>query len=326
MDTGPARKSGNTRGFLSRWPYFRALGQSATQVAVRRPGRRFLSAPCPMTTFAIEDREFAWLAAAAYRKTPAAARRRSRTADAEEQIDPEGPLRLAGWEPWTGFPTDELERRIAKTHLRVEVWQKTRQDQSRVIAVTFGGTVFDNEMDWRANLRWFLPGKKGDQYSEVVHCFAPAFLAEFTRRFTPGDTPVEPERARHAAVELYVTGHSLGGGLAQQFAYAHCLSVQVPRVSKVYAFDPSPVTGFFSVEKRVRDVNKKKLEIDRIYERGEILSIVRSITSAIITPRATAPAIRGLRYFLFFSWNPIVGHSMVRMATKMDAAAHGHRP
>jgi hypothetical protein len=53
----------------------------------------------------------------------------------------------------------------------------------------------------------------------------------------------------------------------------------VPRVTEVYAFAPSPVTGFFSVARELRDSNKRALTIDRIYERGEILALARSLMS-----------------------------------------------
>ena len=46
------------------------------------------------------------------------------------------------------------------------------------IAVTFGGTVFNNDADWRANLRWFTPWKR-DEYTDVVQTFSPAFRTEF---------------------------------------------------------------------------------------------------------------------------------------------------
>jgi hypothetical protein len=302
------------RPLFRKWPWFRALGQSATEVTTRNPGSRFLSVPKPLRPYAVEDWEFAWLAASAYGKTRAAAKRRALTADAEEHVNPETPLRAAGWERWDGFPSDGLHRKIEQTHLRVEVWQKRREDDTLVVTITFGGTVFNNDMDWRANLRWFFPGGRRDQYTDVVRTLAPAFVDEFIKRMAGRAV---------STIELISTGHSLGGGLAQQFAYAHCLNDRVPRVTKVYAFDPSPVTGFFSVKRSVRDMNRKALKIDRIYERGEILAIVRSITSVLWKPSKTAPQIRGTRYFLFFAWNPIAGHSMIRMAVRMSAAA-GH--
>ena len=166
------------------WPWIRALGQSRSELTVRPAGDRFLSAPKPVMPYAQADWEFAWLAAAAYGKTPAAQKRRARTTDPEEQVDPEVPLRAAGWEQWEPFPTDELRRKLEKTHLRVEVWQKLRVDGMLLVAVTFGGTVFNNEMDWRANLRWFLPGGQRDEYTDVVRTFAPAFIDEFVQRLS----------------------------------------------------------------------------------------------------------------------------------------------
>ena len=93
------------------------------------------------------------------------------------------------------------------------------------------------------------------------------------------------------------------------------------RVTQVYAFDPSPVTGFFSVDPDTRDMNRRTLAIDRIYERGEILAIVRSLTSLFVAPSASQPTIRGVRYALFYPADPITGHSMTEFACRMYGAA-----
>jgi hypothetical protein len=127
------------------------------------------------------------------------------------------------------------------------------------------------------------------------------------------------DAVRLSKIVLYSTGHSLGGGLAQQFAYSVPLDC-VKHVSQVYAFDPSPVTGFFSVMRRLRTANKKGLLIDRIYERGEILALLRSLTSLFHKPSAKNAAIRGVRYFAFWAWNGIAAHSIVELAAKIDAA------
>jgi hypothetical protein len=95
-------------------------------------------------------------------------------------------------------------------------------------------------------------------------------------------------------------------------------------VKQVYAFDPSPVTGFYSVPKRLRNENKKAMRIDRIYERGEILAILRSLTSLIYKPSANNPTIRGVRYAVFPAWNAIAAHSMIELAVKLDLAVR-HR-
>jgi hypothetical protein len=94
----------------------------------------------------------------------------------------------------------------------------------------------------------------------------------------------------------------------------------VPRVKAVYAFDPSPVTGYFSVPRALRDENKRNLLIDRVYERGEILALVRSLLNLIYEPPAHDPAIRSVRYSLFYGWNPLADHSIVQLANKIDRA------
>jgi hypothetical protein len=302
-------------------PVLRALGQKASQVTIRKPGRRFLSAPQHVAPFAQEHWEFAWLSVAAYLQTPAG-RQHAKNVLAETgalsgslSSDPSPPLTAAGWTEWQFFPGDALRSKIGKSHLRVQVWER---DEPPAVAVAFGGTVFNNDADWRANLRWFLPGRKGDEYTEVVQTFAPAFDAEFKRR----SKDMNAERLSN--LKIYATGHSLGGGLAQQFAYSLPHN-SLKRVNQVYAFDPSPVTGFFSVEKTLRDENKIGLLIDRIYERGEILALLRSLTSLLFKPSAINAAIRGVRYNLFRAWNPIAAHSIDELAMKLDAARRDSR-
>jgi hypothetical protein len=296
-------------------PILRALVQSSTEVVVRAPGHRFLGAPLPISTFAKEHWEFAWLSDAAYQKTAAGKKHMEKTVKkAAADIgavnpDPLPPLTAAGWKPWNNFPGEELLGQIKESHLRVQVWER---DEPPAVAVTFGGTVFNNNADWRANLRWFVPGQR-DAYTDVVQSFAPAFDLELKRR-AQGMDPL-----RLSKLDLYSTGHSLGGGLAQQFAYSVPLDC-AKRVKQVYAFDPSPVTGFFSVDRKLRNENKKGMLIDRIYERGEILALLRSLTSLFRKPSTINAAIRGVRYNVFWAWNPIAAHSIVELAAKIDAA------
>jgi hypothetical protein len=297
---------------FGRFPFFRAFRQPADTVTVREPGDRFLSAPEPIAPYAAEHWEFAWLADSAYGKTEAG--RTSMEELARSTENPETALARAGWRQWPNdsFLGHELSERFHAYHLRVEVWERPSPP---AVAITFGGTVFRNKMDWRANLRWFIPGHV-DEYSLTQIQFARAFAHECIRRNKLGQ-PV--------SAHLYSTGHSLGGGLAQQFAYALPNDPGVPRVEKVYAFDPSPVTGFFSVDRKARDINRASLKIDRIYERGEILAIARSFTSLFWKPSDRAPEIRGVRYSLFNTCNPIAGHSMKMLAGKLEAAARPSR-
>jgi len=286
-------------------------------VVIRPTGRRFLGAPQPIASLAKEHWQFAWLCVAAYQKTPAGEKRADKVKAAKPVTnsgtpDPKRILDAAGWTRWENFPDDGVLKKIKHTHLRVEVWER---NEPPAVAVTFGGTVFNNDADWRANLRWFVPGKR-DEYTDVVQTFAPAFDLELKRRAQGMDA------VRLSNLQLFSTGHSLGGGLAQQFAYSLPFD-SVKHVKQVYAFDPSPVTGFYSVALKLRNENKAGLLIDRIYERGEILAILRSLTSLIHKPSARNAAIRGVRYKLFRAWNPVAAHSIEELAVKLDGAARG---
>jgi hypothetical protein len=302
---------------LSRIPILRALGQKPSQVVVLHPGARFLSAPLPIAPYAIRHRDFAWLSLAAYSTTPAAQKQAAKAARRQRAgiaprvpvlpaRDPIAALETTGWARWPRFGDPAIWDQIDAAHLRVEVWENTAQG---ALAVAFGGTVLNNRQDWLSNLRWFIPHHR-DEYTQVVHVFAQLFRGEYQRRY--------PAAARPA---LFSAGHSLGGGLAQQFAYALPPDGGVPRVKEVYAFDPSPVTGYFSVSRRLRNANKRGLSIDRIYERGEILALVRSLISLVYRPSRRDPAIGGVRYSLFHGWNPIADHSMAQLANKIDRAA-----
>ena len=210
-------------------PILRALGQRATEVVVREPGHRFLSAPEPVAPFAKEHWEFAWLSDAAYQQTAAGQKHLKKMMAETATVgalspDPLPPLAAAGWTEWQTFPGAALLAKIKKSHLRVQVWERA---EPPAVAVTFGGTVFNNDADWRANLRWFLPGHR-DEYTDVVQTFAPAFDVEFKRRAQDMDA------GRLSKLEIYSTGHSLGGGLAQQFAYS-LPSDRAKRVKQVYA-------------------------------------------------------------------------------------------
>ena len=77
-------------------------------------------------------------------------------------------------------------------------------------------------------------------------------------------------RTRLAKATIYSTGDALGGGLAQQLAYALPPHPDVPHVSEVYAFDPSPVTGYLTVKRAECDTNKigRRISLDLRTRRG----------------------------------------------------------
>jgi len=287
-----------------------AFRQSPDQVAVREPGERWLGAPYDGSTEAREDLDFALLSEAAYQRVPDI-----KKIKAKKAIDVDQTLGDMGWTRWDfpsknapDGPEKELREIIDGVHLRVEVWSNAAHKQ---VAVTFGGTVGRNRNDWLSDLRWFTK-KENDEYTVIVKTFGAAFVDEYKRRRNlPGG-----EFLRQA--DVFSTGHSLGGGLAHQFAYALPPDSSVPRVKQVYAFDPSPVTGYYSVPIDLRTQNSKDLRIDRIYERGEILAFFRALVNLVYPPTKEKPAIRQVRYNLFYSLNPFAGHSMADLAFNLN--------
>jgi dihydroorotate dehydrogenase len=81
----------------------------------------------------------------------------------------------------------------------------------------------------------------------------------------------------------------------------------------------------------VRRENKAGLEIDRIFERGEILAIVRAITAVVHKPSTANPKVTQFRYNLFgddrFGFtNPIANHSIQKLAERLQQVAAGKSP
>jgi hypothetical protein len=285
--------------------------QTPEEVLIREPGERIYGAPVHVSAEAQKHWEYALLSQIAYEKAEAIKKSRAEGKGSfgvkpdysAQSFNPECLLREAGWEFCGDFPGDQLDPKFKAVHLRVEVW--TRKEDPAV-AVAFAGTVATSLKDWEANLRWFLPAHH-DQYSVLVSDLVPAFIAIFQKMY-PQTPPV-----------IYSTGHSLGGGLAQQFAYAlpDALLQQgqnLPRVIQVYAFDPSPVTGYYSLKKQIRMQNSKGLRTDRIFERGEILAVVRSFLALVRPPSMMNPAVRAVRYNFEGIRDPIYAHNIGRFA------------
>jgi hypothetical protein len=301
------------------------FGQESEVVLVREPGTRNYSPPRPIAEVARELWQYAVLSSNVYltaeRAAAAAAGTRPAEARAEEALAPECRSReavympLAGWEVWDNFPDPQKKAEWAKElGLNVEIWQTT--SRPRTVAVVFEGTNFTSLPDWGANLRWFLrfvPGYE-DQYIAVAKHVGADFVAELTKR-------AEADGAWDG-LRVVATGHSLGGGLAQHFAYSIPRKGDIPRVSRVYAFDPSPVTGWFSIESTLRKDNAIELQTDRVFEHGEILAYVRLLQSYIMAPSEKNPAIREIRFNFVRTLNPISSHSMYQLACDLAHAAN----
>jgi hypothetical protein len=305
--------------------FFSNMSQTPQEVLVREPGWRSYGDPQMAGTEAIHHWEYALLSLVAYAKANAikrALRNKSPTSGPEFareltpeysnlKFNPEAALQAAGWINCDKFVSDNLDRIFKAGHLRLEVWEKA--DHS-ALAVAFGGTVATSLQDWVSNLRWLLP-RHHDEYTLLVSRFVPDFVTTFKEEFA--QTPPV----------IYSTGHSLGGGLAQQFAYAlpnelHEEGLKLPRVIQVYAFDPSPVTGFYSLERDIRMQNAKGLKTDRVFERGEVLAFVRSILALFRPPSKMNPAVRAVRYNFMGRVLPIRAHNMAKLAQALYDTTH----
>jgi hypothetical protein len=285
-----------------------AFRQMPDQVVTREPGMRILGKPVPAGDEAREDLDFALLSQAVYQNPVDDAQVKEGKA-----LDPDATLKQMGWVPWENYPNGDLKKTFDGVHLRLQVWSNPSQKK---VVVAFGGTVLRSIKDWRSDLRWFIPHHH-DEYTAIVETLGKEFLNEYLKREKNGEFPPQSD--------LFSTGHSLGGGLAHEFAYSLQVNNNVPRVKKVYAFDPSPVTGYYSVDEGLRDGNCELLKIDRIYERGEILAFFRALTNLIYPPSASKPAVRQVRYSLFYTLNPFAGHSMAEFAFRMHKVANGEQ-
>ena len=124
---------------------------------------------------------------------------------------------------------------------------------------------------------------------------------------------------RKGATELIAVGHSLGGGLAQLAAYSD------RRIRRVYAFDPSMVTGFYSVDPPNRDRNVQGLGIERVYEFGEVLAYGRLIMLHTIPLSPCNPRVVSVR-FRVFQGAPIALHSLTDLDNGLLRVARGSEP
>jgi hypothetical protein len=181
--------------------------------------------------------------------------------------------------------------------LGIQIWAR-RDGACGEMVIAFRGTDFEQEEDWISNLRWVtrvLP--LHDQYEQVQE--------HINKLIDDGIQKMGCKPRRITAV-----GHSLGGGLAQHAAYAQ----RAPRITHVFGFDPSFVTGYFDrhIDPARRAIVEQKLKIDRVYEHGEILAYPRFVLRHIYPLSACGPQIRSIR-FNFLDGDVRSQHSIVRL-------------
>jgi len=187
--------------------------------------------------------------------------------------------------------------------IEFKVWRsKSNDDENITFAIAFRGT--DGGDDFLSNFRWitrFNP-LTWDQYD-----MARTLIKSIEQKFR------EDDQYKNKNIRIVTTGHSLGGGLAQQAAYASS------SVKKVYAFDSTVVTGFYSVPSEIKDHSKMGMRIYRIHEAGEILAYLRYSMSLIYPVVAKNPKIVEVQYN--FDRGGAVGqHSMQKLACRLRKA------
>jgi len=216
---------------------------------------------------------YAWSAVASYQDSDDPKRKPLETSPTCPE--PHAFLIQRSWVQWTELPSlkpragedyADAAQAMRDVHLRAEVWSNAT---TRQVVVAFGGTAGSSLEDWKANLRWVRFFGAKDEYTVLTDTFVPTFVHEYLRRES------EPEWAWLKEARIISTGHSLGGGLSQRFAYSLKASSGIPTVKEVYAFDPSPVSGKRSSPDFAEQAHD--LTIYRIYNRGEILASVRSL-------------------------------------------------
>lgn len=235
------------------------------------------------------------------------------------------PLPLPNWQRWD-FPSPALKKKMQAEGLYLEIQERTVPPY--IIAVVFEGSNFLELSDWKSNLNFalrLLPGYQ-DQYVLAAGELVESFHQELAKRH--GEIVLDPATSqlkRHDGqpIRIVTTGHSLGAGLAHYFAYTFrrpSVAYAGPVVNEVFAFNPSPVTGWFAAPEADRTASVSGLKITRVFEHGEVLAYLRLMTSRLgITSKD--PAIWEYRYNFESGVNLFRKHSIRRLACGLTLAA-----
>lgn len=290
------------------------MTQDRNLARVREPGHRtYNEPPEPLSVSAKSLWEYAILSDNTYLDGTEMANLAGKPGECA--LSRAGRLELEGWDKWKNVPSSSLATTAEQLGLYLEVWEK--QSSPPEVVVAFRGTEFWSWRDWQANLRWFLRfiPLYPDQYTLVSEEVGKEVLEELKKR-------IAGDEGRYKNVKIIGTGHSLGGGLAQHLAYSLPPTTLtdgtlLPRVSEVYGFDPSPVTGWYSVDTKLRMTNSNGLKITRIFEHGEALAYIRLLLRYLNPTSASNPSIREIRYNFVESINPFASHSMRLIACEL---------
>jgi hypothetical protein len=154
--------------------------------------------------------------------------------------------------------------------------------------------------DWASNLSGISPWG-ASEYERAAQYMTPV-INDLTSKSDTGGEPIK----------IYLTGHSLGGGIAQYIAYL------IPSVTAAFTFDTSPVTHWFQLSE---DLKKRDPRIYRVYLDGEFLSYMREVTTRLNIRRYQ-------RYdyeFFFVGAHAIEAHDISHLACQFAARIPMHQ-
>jgi len=192
-----------------------------------------------------------------------------------------------------------------------QVWARTRsanadRDACTEVSIAFRGTVGFSGWDWLSNADRF-----GSPYDDYYHQ-----LRRNVDGIIKSIQNLDCYKRARLKPQIVSTGHSLGGGLAQLAALANKSSG--PRIVKVFAFDPSPVTGAQLVDQGLRRTNAAGLTIDRIYQEGEVLSYARGLIQQYPLAKSVCdPLVRTVKVDALPPGGPVQLHAMAGLSTQM---------
>lgn len=218
-------------------------------------------------------------------------------APADADCGQDGAAQRHGWNWLESYPNGRLGPDDYRGMRFAVYYRDHGLTQPVEIGVGFRGTDFRSPADWHSNLRWFVPGR--DQYDVLAEVVADVIRSSKA-------SVQEVLKRRVDDWHIVATGHSLGGGLAQLFAYKSA------EVRGAIAFDPSPVTGFHSC---VRDAEVNcNVPVWRVYEEGEVLAYVRAFTRLFYPLSENITELE----FNLLGGNIIANHSMPRFLDSLQ--------
>ncbi len=220
---------------------------------------------------------------------------KDREKDKSEYKELEEKLIKQGWKI-----SETVQPKYNSWKLLYRVWIN---EGKKMAIFTFRGTVIWSPHSWVANLHWFFKWIPSfyffDQYDQVKKRI-PDHFAEL--------------KEKHRDFQFYMTGHSLGGGLATHASYI------VKEVKKTFVFNVTPVTGWSDIKSEYRKESAKGLSVFKLYERGEVLMFLRQITKATQTSNGKSnidPTVVEHRVNFMKFRNPITQHGMAIISNRL---------